>query len=92
MGQKTYFATHRGESILNFDSFSDFLHMGGHGLYVWLCYGLAFFLFTIILLQPILTRKNIIRELSQIQRRNLNNETDDTSQIDLTETNSGANK
>ena len=26
---------------MSFDSFSDFLAMGGHGLYVWLAYGAA---------------------------------------------------
>lgn len=25
-----------------FDSFSAFLHMGGHGAYVWACYALVF--------------------------------------------------
>ncbi|WP_068750299.1 heme exporter protein CcmD, partial [Oleiphilus sp. HI0123] len=26
---------------MSFDSFSEFLNMGGHGLYVWLCYGIG---------------------------------------------------
>jgi heme exporter protein D len=28
-----------------FASFSDFLHMGGHGLYVWMSYGLTVTIF-----------------------------------------------
>jgi heme exporter protein D len=30
---------------MQFDSFADFIDMGGHGLYVWLAYGTAFVAF-----------------------------------------------
>jgi len=53
-----------------FNSFSEFLDMGGHGLYVWLCYSMSLFIFVVISIQPVLTRKAIIKNLSQIQRRN----------------------
>lgn len=26
---------------MHFESFADFLHMGGHAFYVWLCYGIV---------------------------------------------------
>lgn len=30
---------------MQFDSFAEFIEMGGHGLYVWLAYGTAFVAF-----------------------------------------------
>ena len=53
-----------------FNSFSELLDMGGHGLYVWLCYGMTLLIFVVISIQPILVKKSLIRQLSQIQRRN----------------------
>ena len=55
--------------IMSFETFSDFLAMGGHGLYVWLCYGVGFTVFIIAFLQPILKRKEIVKELQQAIRR-----------------------
>ncbi|MFT6028869.1 MAG: heme exporter protein D [Oleiphilaceae bacterium] len=54
---------------MNFTSFESFLNMGGHGLYVWLSYGVGLLVFIIAFLSPILKRKRIIQELSQLQRR-----------------------
>ena len=54
---------------MSFDSFSEFLNMGGHGLYVWLCYGIGLLVFLIAYVQPLMQRKSILRELSQIYRR-----------------------
>jgi heme exporter protein D len=52
-----------------FASFESFLNMGGHGLYVWLSYGVGLLVFFIAFVSPILKRKRIIQELSQLQRR-----------------------
>ncbi len=54
---------------MSFESFSDFLAMGGHGLYVWLCYGVGLTVFVIALMQPKLQRKNIVRDIQQGIRR-----------------------
>ena len=54
---------------MNFTSLESFLNMGGHGLYVWLSYGIGLLVFIIAFVSPILKRKHIIQELSQLQRR-----------------------
>lgn len=43
--------------------------MDGHGLYVWLCYGVGFFVMTTIFLQSRIQRKSVLRDLSQRYRR-----------------------
>ena len=42
---------------------SEFFHMGGYAVYVWSSYGLTFLVLGWILISPIFTRKNIIKEL-----------------------------
>ena len=58
-----------GDSSLSFDSWQAFLSMGGHGLYVWLCYGAGMATFVLVALSPIIERRTIVRELVQRQRR-----------------------
>jgi heme exporter protein D len=52
-----------------FDSFSEFLAMGGHGLYVWIAYGLTAVIFIFNLITPIFKRKRIIVEQTRQLRR-----------------------
>jgi len=52
-----------------FDDFSSFLAMGGHGLYVWLSYGLAAVIVAINFISPVLTRKKIIKDIERQLRR-----------------------
>ncbi|MFT6913958.1 MAG: heme exporter protein D [Motiliproteus sp.] len=40
-----------------FDSFSDFIAMGGHGLYVWLAYSIALVIIVFNVLSPLLGQK-----------------------------------
>lgn len=47
---------------MSFDSFSDFLAMGGHGLYVWLSYGIGLVIIVLNLVLPMRTRKRIMAE------------------------------
>jgi len=54
---------------LNFESLSEFFAMGGHATYVWLSYGMGFCIFILAFLQPYMSRKSILRELSQLHRR-----------------------
>ncbi len=43
--------------------------MGGHGLYVWLAYGIALAIITANILMPILARKALINNLVRRARR-----------------------
>lgn len=54
---------------MSFETLSDFFLMGGHALYVWLSYGVGFFIILVVYIQPILKRRTILQELSQRQRR-----------------------
>lgn len=54
---------------MNFDSIEAFLHMGGHGVYVWLSYGVGFLVFITAIISPLIKRKKIYNELLQLQRR-----------------------
>lgn len=57
---------------MSFDSFSDFLAMGGHGLYVWLSYAIALFVIVINLVSPVLRKKQLVSELIRRLRREKN--------------------
>ena len=62
---------------MNFETFTEFLLMGGHGLYVWLSYGVGFFIILLVYIQPVLARRSIIQELSQRLRREAQNKASD---------------
>ncbi|WP_372831547.1 heme exporter protein CcmD [Pontibacterium sp.] len=57
---------------MSFDSFSDFLAMDGHGLYVWLSYAIALFVIVINLVSPVLRKKQLVSELIRRLRREKN--------------------
>lgn len=44
-------------------SVSEFFHMGGYAFYVWSSYGLATLLLVWIFFSPMISKKNIIKEL-----------------------------
>lgn len=52
-----------------FESFSEFLHMGGHGLFVWLSYGIAGLIIVQNFISPVLTRKKVIKDIERQMRR-----------------------
>ncbi|MEJ2043212.1 MAG: heme exporter protein CcmD [Reinekea sp.] len=52
-----------------FESVADFLAMGGHGLYVWLSYGIAGAVFIYNLFSPRLMRRRLIQDMKRRQRR-----------------------
>lgn len=60
-----------GGKIMSFETFSDFLAMGGHGLYVWAAYGVTFLVFFINAIRPVQMRKRLIAEQKQLIRREL---------------------
>ncbi len=56
----------------SFDSFSDFLSMGGYAAYVWSAY--AFFVLVLVfnILQPVLSRKKYLKQ--QLRREQVQQE------------------
>lgn len=54
---------------MQFTDIDAFINMGGHGLYVWLSYGVGLLVFITAFMSPVLKKKRIIKELSQLQRR-----------------------
>lgn len=52
-----------------FESVSDFLNMGGYGFYVWLSYGLSFLSIMGLVIQSIISKKNLIKEIKREQQR-----------------------
>lgn len=57
------------DSYLFFDSFADFLAMGKHGFYVWLCYGISALVILANVVAPIRQRKKLIDQQTRLQRR-----------------------
>ena len=51
---------------MSFDSWSEFLAMGGHGLYVWLSYGLSL---AVVLANVLVTRSSRRRYLQELVDR-----------------------
>lgn len=47
----------------------EFFHMGGYAVYVWSSYGLTFVVMLFIFMQPILARKNILKQLQMKYRQ-----------------------
>ena len=56
---------------MSFDSFSDFLAMGGHWLYVWSAYGVTLVVFAFNAIAPLFMNKRFLQEQKQLQRREL---------------------
>lgn len=54
---------------MHFDSFSEFINMGGHGIYVWLCYFLGLVIIVGNLVGPVLKRKSLLLNLTRRLRR-----------------------
>jgi heme exporter protein D len=54
---------------VSFESFGDFLAMGGHGLYVWLSYGLTLAVVVLNVFAPISGRRRYLREQADVERR-----------------------
>lgn len=54
---------------MSFDSFSDFLSMGGHGLYVWLSYAIAVAVVVINIVLPTVSRRQLFADARRRLRR-----------------------
>ncbi len=52
-----------------FDSFSELIDMGGHGVYVWVCYAIAVSILVFNIASPLLAKKQVIQELNRRIKR-----------------------
>ena len=57
---------------MSFESFSDFLAMGKHGLYVWSAYGICFTVLAINVLAPVVARRRYLQQEARRLRRESN--------------------
>jgi heme exporter protein D len=57
---------------MNFASFSDFLAMGKHGLFVWSAYGICLTVLAINVLSPLLARRRYLQQEARRLRRESN--------------------
>lgn len=57
------------DSLMQFDSFSDFLTMGGHGVYVWTVYGVALLVLLVLIITPLRRDRRFFLEQSMLLRR-----------------------
>lgn len=54
---------------MQFESFSDFLAMGGYGFYVWLSFGISTLLLLTLILSSIYGHKQVIKNIALRQQR-----------------------
>lgn len=54
---------------MSFESFSDFIAMGGHGFYVWLSYAIALVVIVINIVNPAVQKKKVMSDLARRLRR-----------------------
>ena len=55
--------------MMQFDSFSAFLDMGGYGFYVWLSFGVSAALLLALIFSSILGHKKVIKNIALRQQR-----------------------
>ena len=55
-----------------FESFSEFLAMGKHGVYVWSCYGITLAVLALNVALPVLARRRYLQEEARRLRREEN--------------------
>lgn len=58
---------------MSFESFSDFIAMGGHGLYVWLSYAIAVVVLIVNVINPLVQKRQIFTEQARRLRREQKN-------------------
>ena len=52
-----------------FESWQDFLQMGGYGFYVWLSYGISFAAIVVLAIQSYRDKNAVLREVRREQAR-----------------------
>ena len=48
-----------------FQSWSDLIHMGGYGFYVWLSYGLSFIAIVALIIQSLMGKSAVLKSVEQ---------------------------
>ncbi len=51
--------------VFQFESLSAFLHMAGHGPYVWSCYGLTIMAMVFLVIRPLRKKSELKRSLQR---------------------------
>ncbi|KJH80959.1 heme exporter protein CcmD [Pseudomonas sp. KSR10] len=54
---------------MNFSSFSDFIAMGNHGLYVWTSYGISLAVLILNVALPVMARRRYLQDEARRLRR-----------------------
>ncbi|KTB63910.1 heme exporter protein CcmD [Pseudomonas syringae] len=54
---------------MSFESFSDFLAMGRHGLFVWSAYGVCMWVLLLNVALPVLARRRYLKQQAQRLKR-----------------------
>ncbi|HAQ25986.1 MAG TPA: heme exporter protein CcmD [Pseudomonas sp.] len=54
---------------MNFSSFSEFIAMGNHGLYVWTSYGISLAVLALNVVLPMLARRRYLQDEARRLRR-----------------------
>lgn len=54
---------------MNFSSFSDFIAMGNHGLYVWTSYGISLAVLILNVALPLMARRRYLQDEARRLRR-----------------------
>lgn len=54
---------------MNFNSFSEFLAMGNHGVYVWSSYGISFAILLLNVALPLMARQRYLKNEARRLRR-----------------------
>ena len=52
-----------------FQSWSDLIHMGGYGFYVWLSYGLSVLLIMALVIQSLMGKSAVLKSVKREQQR-----------------------
>lgn len=52
-----------------FQSWSDLIHMGGYGFYVWLSYGLSFIAIVALIIQSLMGKSAVLKSVKHEQQR-----------------------
>ena len=51
-----------------FDSLAAFIHMGGHGVYVWACYVLVYAILMYLTVSPLIQKKTFLKQQKKWQQ------------------------
>lgn len=54
---------------MQFESFSEFIAMGKHGVYVWSAYGASMAILVLNVVLPVLNRRKVVKTIARNQRR-----------------------